>query len=63
MDTRTHYQQLIEQILVHPADPDGSQDSVVTEAIFDHERSRYVLMNVVAMRPWGSEFFDHASAH
>jgi len=24
---------------------------------------RYVLMNVVAMRPWGSEFFDHVGKH
>lgn len=25
--------------------------------------SRYVLMNVVAMRPWGSAFFDHVGKH
>lgn len=25
--------------------------------------ARYVLMNVVAMRPWGSEFFDHVGRH
>ena len=24
---------------------------------------RYVLMNVVAMRPWGSAFFDHVGRH
>ncbi|WP_422369308.1 alpha/beta fold hydrolase [Pelagibius sp.] len=24
---------------------------------------RYVLMNVVAMRPWGSAFFDHVGQH
>lgn len=24
---------------------------------------KYVLMNVVAMRPWGSEFFDHVGRH
>lgn len=24
---------------------------------------RYVLMNVVAVRPWGSEFFDHVGRH
>ncbi|MEM1256106.1 MAG: alpha/beta hydrolase [Cyanobacteria bacterium P01_H01_bin.21] len=24
---------------------------------------RYVLMNVVAMRPWGSEFFEHVGRH
>jgi pimeloyl-ACP methyl ester carboxylesterase len=24
---------------------------------------RYMLMNVVAMRPWGSEFFDHMGRH
>lgn len=30
-----------------------------------HERDfeRYFLMNVVAMRPWGSEFFDHVGRH
>lgn len=27
------------------------------------EFERYVLMNVVAMRPWGSEFFDHVGHH
>lgn len=27
------------------------------------EFSRYLLMNVVAMRPWGSEFFDHVGKH
>lgn len=27
------------------------------------EYDRYVLMNVVAMRPWGSEFFDHVGRH
>ena len=25
--------------------------------------ARYVLMNVVAMRPWGSDFFDHVGRH
>ena len=25
--------------------------------------SQYILMNVVAMRPWGSEFFDHVGRH
>jgi len=25
--------------------------------------ARYVLMNVVAMRPWGSAFFDHVGRH
>lgn len=24
---------------------------------------KYVLMNVVAMRPWGSDFFDHVGRH
>ena len=27
------------------------------------EFERYVLMNVVAMRPWGSKFFDHVGRH
>ncbi|MCK0137474.1 alpha/beta hydrolase [Aliiroseovarius sp. F47248L] len=27
------------------------------------EFHRYVLMNVVAMRPWGSDFFDHVGRH
>ncbi|WP_120498956.1 alpha/beta fold hydrolase [Roseovarius sp. EL26] len=25
--------------------------------------AKYVLMNVVAMRPWGSDFFDHVGRH
>ena len=27
------------------------------------EYGRYLLMNVVAMRPWGSAFFDHVGRH
>lgn len=27
------------------------------------EYQRYVLMNVVAMRPWGSDFFEHVGKH
>ncbi len=27
------------------------------------EFDKYLLMNVVAMRPWGSEFFDHVRQH
>jgi len=27
------------------------------------EFERYLLMNVVAMRPWGSEFFEHVGRH
>ncbi|MEP5637809.1 MAG: alpha/beta hydrolase [Roseibium sp.] len=27
------------------------------------EFEKYLLMNVVAMRPWGSEFFDHMGQH
>lgn len=27
------------------------------------EFETYILMNVVAMRPWGSEFFDHVGRH
>lgn len=27
------------------------------------EYERYLLMNVVAMRPWGSSFFDHVGRH
>lgn len=27
------------------------------------EFERYILMNVVAMRPWGSDFFDHVGRH
>lgn len=46
MDTRTSYQQLIEQLLMRYTDPENCTDSVVTEAIFDHARSRYILMNV-----------------
>lgn len=27
------------------------------------EFEKYILMNVVAMRPWGSDFFDHVGRH
>jgi hypothetical protein len=56
MDTRSEYQQLIEVILLRHADSELSQDSVVTEAILDHPRSRYILMNV----GWQGEHRVHA---
>lgn len=56
MDTATGYQHLIAEILLRHADDETCRDSVVTEAILDHQRSRYILMNV----GWQGEHRVHA---
>jgi pimeloyl-ACP methyl ester carboxylesterase len=41
----------------------GGASTLRAHLLHGCEFSRYVLMNVVAMRPWGSEFFSHVGRH
>lgn len=41
----------------------GGAVSLRAHLLHGCEYDRYVLMNVVAMRPWGSAFFDHVGRH
>jgi len=41
----------------------GGATTLRAHLLHGAEFDRYVLMNVVAMRPWGSEFFDHVGKH
>lgn len=41
----------------------GGATTLRAHLLHDCEYRALVLMNVVAMRPWGSEFFDHVGRH
>ncbi len=41
----------------------GGATTLRAHLLHGFEFDSYVLMNVVAMRPWGSEFFDHVGRH
>lgn len=41
----------------------GGATTLRAHLLHSCDYERYVLMNVVAMRPWGSEFFDHVGRH
>lgn len=41
----------------------GGATTLRTHLLHGCDYERYVLMNVVALRPWGSEFFDHVGRH
>ena len=41
----------------------GGATTLRAHLLHEMNFSRFVLMNVVAMRPWGSEFFDHVGKH
>lgn len=41
----------------------GGATTLRAHLLLGCEFERYVLMNVVAMRPWGSAFFDHVGRH
>lgn len=41
----------------------GGAVTLRAHLLHGREYERYVLMNVVAMRPWGSAFFDHVGRH
>jgi pimeloyl-ACP methyl ester carboxylesterase len=41
----------------------GGATTLRAHLLHGYDFKRYVLINVVAMRPWGSEFFDHVGRH
>ncbi|MGF1515945.1 MAG: alpha/beta fold hydrolase [Elainellaceae cyanobacterium] len=41
----------------------GGATTLRAHLLHDCDFERYILMNVVAMRPWGSAFFDHVGRH
>lgn len=41
----------------------GGATTLRAHLLHDCDFERYVLMNVVAMRPWGSDFFAHVGRH
>ena len=41
----------------------GGATTLRAHLLHGRDFAGYVLMNVVAMRPWGSEFFDHVGRH
>lgn len=41
----------------------GGATTLRAHLLHNCDFKRYVLVNVVAMRPWGSEFFDHVGRH
>ena len=41
----------------------GGATTLRAHLLHGRDFERYVLMNVVAMRPWGSVFFDHVGRH
>lgn len=41
----------------------GGATTLRAHLLGDIEFSQYILMNVVAMRPWGSDYFDHVGKH
>lgn len=41
----------------------GGATTLRAHLLHDCNYASYVLMNVVAMRPWGSDFFDHVGKH
>ena len=41
----------------------GGATTLRAHLLHNCDYASYVLMNVVAMRPWGSEFFDHVGRH
>ncbi|MEM7669252.1 MAG: alpha/beta hydrolase [Pseudomonadota bacterium] len=41
----------------------GGAATLRAHLLHDCDFEKYLLMNVVAMRPWGSEFFDHMGRH
>ena len=41
----------------------GGATTLRAHLLHGAEYANYLLMNVVAMRPWGSEFFDHVGRH
>ncbi|MEO1551702.1 MAG: alpha/beta hydrolase [Pseudomonadota bacterium] len=56
----THWGLLRPNVVAHDF---GGATTLRAHLLHGCEFNNYVLMNVVAMRPWGSEFFDHVRRH
>ena len=56
----THWNLTNPRVLAHDF---GGATTLRAHLLHGCEFDRYLLMNVVAMRPWGSEFFDHMGRH
>lgn len=56
----THWRLDQPRVLAHDF---GGATTLRAHLLHGCEFERYVLMNVVAMRPWGSDFFDHVGRH
>lgn len=41
----------------------GGATTLRAHLLHGYDFEKYLLMNVVAMRPWGSDFFDHVGRH
>lgn len=55
-----HWQLARPMVVAHDM---GGAVTLRAHLLHGREFQRYVLMNVVAMRPWGSAFFDHVGRH
>jgi len=56
----SHWQLKRPRVVAHDV---GGATTLRAHLLHGCDYERYVLMNVVAMRPWGSEFFDHVGRH
>lgn len=56
----THWRLERPSVLAHDF---GGATSLRAHLLHGCDFARYALMNVVAMRPWGSAFFDHVGRH
>ncbi|WP_018236541.1 alpha/beta fold hydrolase [Ensifer sp. BR816] len=56
----THWRLCRPSVIAHDF---GGAISLRAHLLHGCEYERYVLMNVVAVRPWGSAFFDHVGRH
>ncbi|MEO7940106.1 MAG: alpha/beta hydrolase [Burkholderiaceae bacterium] len=55
-----HWQLVCPMVVAHDF---GGATTLRAHLLHGCAYSRYLLMNVVALRPWGSEFFDHVRQH
>jgi hypothetical protein len=46
MDTNHHYRTLVQQVIQAPASQGAPKESSQTEMVFNHERGRYLLLEV-----------------
>jgi len=56
----SHWQLDRPRVIAHDM---GGATTLRAHLLHDCDYERYILMNVVAVRPWGSEFFDHVGKH